>query len=210
MMYTTQRAGELGTMRQLTHDVLDLCAEYGFPDYVVTAKVHLGWLTATTDDVVTGLAQIEEALAIVEQMNMRFNLSYFLSLLARVQHRGGLIEQALRTLEQALEFSETSEELYWQAEILRLTGDYRLDAGHAPHDAEDAYEAALAIARQQRANMLELRTTVSLAYLWHSHGKSLEAHQMLAAIYGWFTEGFQSVDLCEARTLLDQLADVVN
>ncbi len=203
MMYTTQRAGELATMRRLTLEVLDLCAQYGFPDYVVTATVHLGWLTATAGDLATGLTQIEEALDTAEQMNMRFNYSYLLSLLACGQHGGGLIEQALRSLERALDFSETSEELYWRAELLRLTGDYRLDVGHPEHDAEDMYATALALTRQQRAKMLELRTTVSLAKLWRSQGKSLEAHQALTTIYGWFSEGFQSADLCEGACIAE-------
>ena len=77
-------------------------------------------------------------------------------------------------------------------------------------DAEDMYATALALTRQQDAKMLELRTTVSLAQLRHRQGKSREAHQALTAIYGWFSEGFQSTDLCKARALLDQLAHGVN
>ncbi|MBV7338789.1 hypothetical protein KFU94_63335 [Chloroflexi bacterium TSY] len=97
-------------------------------------------------------------------------------------------------------------ERFWHAELVRLRGEYLLAQGHPARDAEQCYREAIAIAHQQSAKSLELRATMSLARLWQQQSRLAEACALLAEIYNWFTEGFQTADLQEARTLLAELS----
>ena len=102
---------------------------------------------------------------------------------------------------------EASGERWYEAELHRLKGELLWQhAGTQPGEAEASFQQALAIARRQQAKALELRAAMSLARLWQRQGKRAEAHALLAPIYGWFTEGFDTADLQEARALLDALA----
>ena len=105
-------------------------------------------------------------------------------------------------------------EQWYEAELYRLKGELGLQQasmqrleGGVQKEAEECFGEAIEIARQQQAKSLELRATMSLARLWQQHGKQTEAHQMLSEIYGWFTEGFDTKDLQEAKALLEQLAE---
>jgi predicted ATPase len=113
-----------------------------------------------------------------------------------------LLAEALTTVQ------KTGERLY-EAELHRLTGELLLTqegTRQKREEAEQHFDEALAIARRQQAKSLELRAAMSLARLWQRQGKCAAAHQMLAEIYGWFTEGFDTADLQEAKTLLEELA----
>jgi predicted ATPase len=102
---------------------------------------------------------------------------------------------------------EQHEERYWEAEVYRLRGVLLLRQPGTPQDeAETCFQQALAIARRQEARALELRAAMSLARLWQCQGKNAVARQLLAEVYGWFTEGFDTADLQEAKALLDTLA----
>ncbi len=96
---------------------------------------------------------------------------------------------------------------WWEAELCRLRGELLLQQTvEQPEEAEVCFQQALAVARRQQAKSLELRAAMSLARLWQRQGKRREAHQLLAEVYGWFTEGFDTADLQEAKALLDALA----
>ena len=96
---------------------------------------------------------------------------------------------------------------WWEAELYRLRGALLLqDAGAQPGEAEACFQQALAVARRQQAKSLELRATMSLARLWQRQGKRTTAYELLAPIYGWFTEGFDTADLQEAKALLAALS----
>jgi predicted ATPase len=118
----------------------------------------------------------------------------------------GQREAGLTLLAEALTLTNDKEERRWDAELYRLKGELLLDS--APHqvEAEESLEQALAVARRQEAKSLELRAAMSLARLWQEQGKRDEAHALLAPVYGWFTEGFNTIDLQEAKALLDELS----
>ena len=102
---------------------------------------------------------------------------------------------------------EQHDERWWEAEVCRLRGVLLLrQPGTLQAEAEAWLQRALDVARRQQAKSLELRSAVSLGRLWQQQGKQAEAHELLAPIYGWFTEGFDTADLQEARALLDSLA----
>ncbi|MFL5801681.1 MAG: hypothetical protein ACJ8CR_08050, partial [Roseiflexaceae bacterium] len=144
--------------------------------------------------------------------------TYQLTLLAEAYQSVGEPEAGLRVLAEALAQVEKTEERFWEAEIYRLKGELLLkvkDAGHSRSTAEGMQDAespegcflkAIEIARRQEGKALELRATVSLCRLWQQQGKKDEARHMLAGIYGFFTEGFDTIDLQQAKALLQELS----
>jgi predicted ATPase len=110
-------------------------------------------------------------------------------------------------LAEALTHADNTGECCYEAELHRLKGELRLQQSSDNHpEAESCFHHALDIARTQQAKSLELRAATSLARLWQQQGKRQEAHDLLAPVYGWFTEGFDTADLQEAKALLDALA----
>jgi class 3 adenylate cyclase/predicted ATPase len=131
-----------------------------------------------------------------------------MSLLAQAHAKLGQIDEAWRCIGEAMTASEASKESWCDADIHRLAGDIVLLSGEPDTaKAEAHFERALAIARQQQAKSFELRAAMSMARLWRDQGKRGEARDLLAPVYVWFTEGFNTPDLREARALLDELAD---
>ena len=132
--------------------------------------------------------------------------TYWLALLAEAHGTVGQAEEGLGLLREALVVVEKSREHQWEAELYRLQGELLLTRAAAHHlEAEACFQQALTIARRQQAKAWELRAAMSLSRLWQQQGKRTEAHQLLAPVYGWFTEGFDTADLQEARTLLETL-----
>ena len=138
---------------------------------------------------------------------------YYLAMLAEVAARGGEVSEGLRLLDEALVAVDKSGERSWQAEVHRLKGELLLrQAGRGTvqpasiEDAEAYFHQAIEIARQQSARSLELRAVMSLARLWQQQGQRAAARELLALIYNWFTEGFDTADLQEAKTLLEELS----
>jgi predicted ATPase len=115
-------------------------------------------------------------------------------------------------LAEALTVAHKTEERTWEAELYRLKGELTLQSGAeslesgAQKEAEECFRQAIEVARRQRAKSLELRAVMSLSRLWQMHGKKDEAREMLAEIYSWFTEGFDTADLQEAKALLEELS----
>ncbi len=141
---------------------------------------------------------------------------YFLALLAEAHGKAGQLEYGLAAVNEALTMMNKTEERFCEAELYRLKGTLTLQqanrrsTGRNPQpngeEAERCFLKAIDIARHQQAKSLELRAVTSLARLWQSQGKPCEAHSMLSTIYNWFTEGFDTKDLQEAKALLDELA----
>lgn len=104
-------------------------------------------------------------------------------------------------------FVQRNDERFWHAELVRLRGEYRLAQSASLPEVEALYQEAIDIAQQQSAKSLKLRATMSLARLWQGQGRVAEAHAVLSTVYNWFTEGFKTPDLREARALLEQMAD---
>jgi predicted ATPase len=139
---------------------------------------------------------------------------HYLTLLAEASGLLGQPEGGLAALEEALTLMEQTGERYYEAELHRQRGELLLlceaqshptQGSREQHEAEACFQQALDVARHQQAKSLELRAAMSLARLWQRQGNSAQAHVLLAPIYGWFTEGFDTADLQEARTLLEEL-----
>jgi predicted ATPase len=152
-----------------------------------------------------GMAQLREGMAIEESIGVWYYLPGRLLFLAEAQARAGQPEEGLDTLDQALALVERTDERYWEAELHRLRAELLLMQS-AETEAEVSLHKAIAVARGQSAKSWELRATTSLARLWQAQGRIDEARQALAEIYGWFTEGFDTPDLSEARALLKDLS----
>jgi predicted ATPase len=153
-----------------------------------------------------GLAQMHQGLDAVAAMGQALARVHCLMLLAEALGHTGQVEAGLRLLAEVLVELEASGQGYLLAEAHRLQGVLQQQAVPEPTQAEACFQRALAIARRQQAKSWELRAAISLSRLWQHQGKRQEAYDLLAPIYHWFTEGFDTADLQEAKTLLDALA----
>jgi len=126
-------------------------------------------------------------------------------LLAEAQQAAGQLAEARSTVATALAVAEQTGQLFFDADLHRLDGDLLIAMGGADDDAAARYHRALAIAREQGARSFELRAATSLARLWRDQGKRAEARDILAPVYAWFTEGFDTQDLIDAKALLAEL-----
>jgi predicted ATPase len=163
-----------------------------------------GWATADGGELAQGIALMEQGLALFSAVRP-LNRPYMLAVLASAKADLGKPDEAFELLKEALASAEVSGERWWEAELHRLRG--RLLVARGPHDeGETCFRRAIEVSRRQRAKMLELRAATSLARLWSDGDKNAEARDLLAPIYGWFTEGFGALDLKEAKILLDALA----
>jgi predicted ATPase len=130
---------------------------------------------------------------------------HYIAVLAEACEIAGQIEEAVSLLDGALQITESTGERWFAAELNRHKGQLLLRQGHS-EAAEELYRKALSIAREQEAKLWELRAAMSLARLRHDQGRPVEARDLLAAVYEWFYEGFNTPDLKEARALLGELA----
>jgi predicted ATPase len=185
--------------------VLALDTQYDIRMSGPAGALARGWLLAEQGDIAEGIAQMRAGINGYKAFNHTMYQTHRLGLLAVAQLKAGQLDTASSTLDEAFSLSEQSGQRSWDADLYRLKGEL-LRAGHAPDtEATTYYEQALQIARQQAAKSLELRATLSLARLWQQQARLAAAHAMLAEIYSWFTEGFETTDLQEAKALLEEL-----
>ncbi|HEY7490091.1 MAG TPA: adenylate/guanylate cyclase domain-containing protein [Candidatus Tectomicrobia bacterium] len=186
-----------------------LCTEQGFAYYLAWGTTMQGWAQVMQGQGEVGIAQIRRGLAALRATGAALRLPYYLALLAEACGQTGQAAEGLALLAEALALVDTTGEHWWEAELQRLRGELLLHAEggvrKAALVAEKCFQQALAITRRQRARSLELRAAMSLSRLWQQQGKRTEAHQLLAGIYGRFTEGFDTADLQEAKALLQKL-----
>ena len=134
-------------------------------------------------------------------------IPFYHAILAEVYKNVGQTEQGLYAVAEALALTNKTSELWWEAELYRLKGRLLLALSAENYsEAEACFHQGLGVARRQQAKSLELRAAMSLSRLWQGRGKKAEAQELLAPIYGWFTEGFDTADLKEAKTLLEGLS----
>jgi predicted ATPase len=186
---------------------LALCMEQGITHYHAWSLLPQGWALAAQGQVAEGLAQMRQGFAAWRAAGAGVVWPWFLALLAEACGQAGQIEEGLRALDEALEAVQNNEEHLYEAEVYRLKGELLLQQSAAQQgEAEACFQQALAVARSQQAKSWELRAAMSLVRLWQRQGKRAEARDLLAPIYNWFTEGFDTADLQEAKMLLEQLA----
>jgi predicted ATPase len=194
-------------VQTLAGALLTLATAQGFPLYVGYGTYWRGWACAMQGEDEAGLMHMRQGLAAVLTTGQTLARPFCLILLAEVAGHVGQIEEGLRLVTEALAAFETSGRGDLLAEAYRLQGALLLHQAVADTvHAEACFQQALAIARRQRARSWELRAAMSLARLWQQQGKGDEARELLAPIYGWFTEGFDTADLQEAKALLDELS----
>jgi class 3 adenylate cyclase/predicted ATPase len=205
--------------------VMTLSGEQGYPHFVAMGTILRGWALAEHGLPAEGVAQIHQGLAAWRIAGQELARPYYLALLAEAYGRAGQAEEGLSVLEEALTVAHTNRDCFYEAELYRLKGELLLSqAGRVgsrtvpaeptmmveakqtvPSEPETCFQQALAVARSQQAKSLELRAAMSLSRLWQQ-GKPQEARQLLAEIYGWFYEGFDTADLQEAKALLEALS----
>jgi predicted ATPase len=181
-----------------------LAQEQGFTQWRAIGALQQGWALVQQGQAQEGLAQLTEGLGAFRATGAEINRSYFLALLAETYSTMAQPEAGLTVLMEALTHVDSSGERFYEAELHRLKGAL-LFQQHADNqaEAETCFHHALDLARHQQAKSFELRAATSLARLWHQQGKRQEAHDLLAPVYGWFTEGFETADLQEAKALLE-------
>lgn len=172
-------------------------------------RIYQGWALTQQGETERGLAQLQAALEFHHTLGAKWIKGYFLSLLADGYRMAGEADKGLQVIAKTFTDEIRRDDRHWDAELYRLGGELlllkRQQQADAAYNAEASFQQALAIARQQQAKSLELRAATSLARLWQTQGKIDEARQMLAPVYTWFTEGFDTRDLQEAKALLDEL-----
>jgi predicted ATPase len=221
---------EWGMAQLCEEEVFTFATAQELPYWVAHATVGLGWTSVGQARPEEGSAQIRRGIEAFFAMGAMLGRSYFLFMLAEAYSKLGRVQDGLGVLAEALAFAHTTSERFYEAELYRLKGELTLQwesqklkvksqkskmtdprsLSPGPQgEAEACFLKALDIARQQQSKSLELRATMSLARLWQQQGKAAEAGRVLAEIYEWFTEGFDTADLKEAKALLEELAGQV-
>jgi predicted ATPase len=164
-----------------------------------------GWSLSAVGQAAESIPLVLKGIADLSATGCNILRPFFLMILAQVYGTAGQPEEGLKRLVEAAKLVETTRECWAEAEMHRLRGTLLLSMNeHA--QAEISYRLALALAQRQNAKFWELRAAASLARLWRDQGKRHEARDLLAPVYGWFTEGFDTLDLKEAKALLKELA----
>ncbi len=212
-------------IQERTEAAIALSTEQGFPFFLTQGVIFRGVVLAEQGWGHEGIARIQQGIAAFRATGAELYRPYFLALLAEADGKAEQGENGLAVLAEALAVLDKTGERFYEAELYRLKGRLTLQKfqvsgsrfqvplspqsrtpnPQAEVEAEACFLKAIEIARQQSAKSWELRAVMSLARLWQKQGKKDEARQLLAEIYGWFTEGFDTKDLQEARALLAEL-----
>jgi len=180
--------------------------EQGFPYWMALGSILRGWALVQQGQAQEGIEEIHQGLRAWQATGAEGIRPYYLALLAEAYGIMGQPAEGLTTLTEALTLVDTTGERWYEAEIHRLRGELLLQQSEDNQaEAENCLQQAIVIAQNQEAKSLELRAATSLATLWQRQGKRHEAYHLLSPVYSWFTEGFDTADLQDAKTLLDAL-----
>jgi predicted ATPase/class 3 adenylate cyclase len=193
------------SLLQYADALLALAAEHGLGFYRAVGLMYRGWCLAALGHADEGIPLVTTGLAGVKDVGHRLRRPWLLITSADACRMAGQWQAALGHLAEAHRLAEETGNRCYQAETLRLRGEVLLMMGDGT-SAEASYDESLALARQQNARLWELRAATSLARLWRDRGKCAEARDLLAPVYGWFSEGFGTPVLQEAKALLEQLS----
>ncbi len=193
--------------QEIAQTMIEFSTEQTLSLVVAYGTVLSGWALAERGHPEEGIAQMHRGLAEWTATGSGFFVPLFLASLAEGYHRCGKFEEGLKVLNDAFDVIKRGGEDMWKSELLRLRGMCLLSisSNNVP-EAEAAFRHAIEVAKRQNARSLELRAATSLARLWQNQGKMAEARDLLAPVYDWFIEGFDTADLKDAKTLLDQLS----
>ena len=198
-------------VRTHTAELVSICTEQKFPFWLALGTILQGWALANSDagPMDAALDQMHRGLAAYSSTGASHWSPYLLGLLAEAHRNAGEIDAALNAINEALERAKKTGERWYEAELHRHHGEVLLQTASpdAPKEAEACFQQGLAVAREQMAKLYELCAAISLARLWRDQGKRDEARDLLAPTYRWFTEGFATPDLQEAKALLDEVCE---
>jgi hypothetical protein len=202
MLYALLRENK--TVETLAANALDLSEKHQFPNEAAHSRCYLGYARAQLDSASSdNIALIREEIDALVQVGNRISIPRYMTYLADAQHRAGAIDDAIVTVEQALNFNP--EEAIDRPETLRIRAEIRLSQRDLQL-ADTDFRDSISMARSMNAKAWELRTTTNLARLLRDTGRRDQGYKQLAEIYNWFTEGFDTADLKDAKALLDELS----
>ena len=197
-------AGDNEGLEERADDLVTVATDQGFLFWRPMGLMYRGWVKVQEGGVAEGISLLRSGSAAYRATGAQLWMPYYTVFLARACEIAGQIKEALAHLGDAFRIAERTGERWFAAELHRHKGRLLLRQGHA-EAAEELYRKALSIAVEQEAKLWELRAAVSLARLRRDQGRRAEARDLLAPIYGWFTEGFDTPDLKEAKSLLENL-----
>src|SRR5262249_18173138 len=204
MVYQLRR--DMPAVHTQAETAVALSTEQGFAVWTAYGTSVCGWVLAMQGQGEARLEQVRQGIAAWRATGGVTNVPYLCTLLAEVCAHLGRTADGLQALVEAHALVEQQEERWWEAEVCRLRGVLLLRQMATPQaEAEAWLQRALDVACRQEAKSLELRAAMSLSRLWQQQGKQAEAYELLAPIYGWFTEGFDTADLQDAKALLEAL-----
>jgi predicted ATPase len=201
-----QLRGNRRAVEERTTGLMELTRDQGFAHWHATATFLHGWAFAAAGAVAAGLDEMRRGLAAKQATGAQLKVPYYLGLMAGVLGGAGSGSEALALLDEALARVNRTGERWFEAELHRLKGEALLRLSTASFsEGEACFVKALTVAREQGAKMWELRAATSLARLWAEQGERRKAYDLLAPVHGWFTEGFDTADLKDAKALLEEL-----
>jgi predicted ATPase len=203
--WATEGARSVQAMLQSSERISMISSEHGFPMFVGVGDIMRGWCLSVVGQAAEGIPLMLQGLDRYRATGTKLVVPFYMMVLAEVYGIAGPPHEALKHVDQAVKMVRVTQERWAEAEMHRLRGTLLLSMNeHA--EAEKSYHEALSVARRQSAKFWELRAAMSMARLWRDQGKRNEARELLAPVYGWFTEGFDTRDLKEAKALLEELA----
>jgi predicted ATPase len=187
-------------------ELISLSNEKGAPLWNALGKMNHGCAFILTGKASSAIQTFTSGIAALQSTGSAVWMPMYLPYLATAYAKLHQFDEAWCSISEAMTAMENTKEILWQAEVHRTAGEIALMASEPdPTQAEAYFKHALDIARQQQAKSWELRAAMSMARLWRDQGKRVEDRELLAPVYGWFTEGFDTLDLKEAKALLEEL-----
>jgi predicted ATPase len=204
--YWTVEEGMRSAARMLrpADEVLSISSEYNFSYFVTIGNIMRGWGLGAAGRTSEGIPLLLKSITTLRATGSNLVLPFYLTALAEIYGMAAQPDEGLTRLIEAEKLMETTKERWAEAELHHVRGKLLVSLNEYTA-AEKSYQRALTVARRQSAKFWELRASLDLARLWRDQGKRDEALDLLAPIYGWFTEGFDTLDLKEAKALLEQL-----
>jgi len=196
--------GDDAALGERADQLVSVATEQGFPLWRALGEIYRGWVKVKNGELTEGMTLLRSGSTTYRVSGAELNIPHYFDLLAAAYEIAGQVEEGLALLDDALQIVERTGERWLAAELNRHKGQLLLRQGNF-EGVEELYRKALSIAQEQEAKLWELRAAVSLARLRRDRGRRAEACDLLAPVYGWFTEGFGTPDLKEARALLDEL-----
>ena len=198
--------GDAEAALRASEALVALGREHNMALYLAFGSVHASWARARLSDREAGVTELRGAVAAYGDQGNRLYVPFYQGLLAEIEGEEQSADRALARIDEALALAGATGEHWSDAFLHRIRGEILLKRDPAnPAAAEEAFFTAIAVAQQQKARSFELRAAMSMARLWRDQGKPQQARDLLAPVYGWFTEGFDTLDLKEAKALLDEL-----